>query len=214
MGCVVCASVFLGMPAQAKMFKWKDENGQTHYGDRIPERYLEKERKELNAQGAVVKNIDRAQTADERKEQKRQEDVAAEKEEKLAEQRKRDRVLIDTYTTERDLLIARDARIEAVNSQIQLSESIIESAKTNLERTENTIEQYKVRNREVPKNIHDKLNREKQQLETYNNVADGHKQKLDAITKQFDGYLTRFNELKLIKDKRRKAAEERRRANQ
>ena len=213
-GCFLGASIFLVLPAQAKMYKWKDENGQTHYGDSIPTRYLNKERKELNAQGAVVKNIDRAKTAEEREEEKRQQDFAKEEEKILKEQQRRDRVLLDTYTTERDLIIARDARIDAVNSQIKLSESIIESANQKLQRTEKQIEGIKARNREVPKDVYKKLKREQQQLDTHVKVADGHMKKSESIKKQFDGYIARFNELKLQKENRRKAAEARRKGNQ
>ena len=213
LSCLLCAAVFLGLPAQAKMYKWKDENGQTHYGDKVPARYLEKERKELNSQGAVVKKVDRAMTGEEREEQKRQEAIATEEMKVQKEKKRQDRVLLDTYTTERDLIIARDARIDAVNSQIQLSESIIESAKLKLERTEKQIERIKASKRAVPKDIHDKLTREQQELETYKKVASGHEKKLEAIETQFGGYIARFNELKELKDERRRAAEERRREN-
>jgi len=188
------------------MYKWVDENGQTHYGDSIPEKYLHKERKELNEQGAVIKKIDRAMTAEERKEKKEKEAIAKAEEKKLREQRQRDRVLLDTYTTERDLILARDARIDAVNSQIQLSESIIESATQKLERTEKQIANIKQRNREVPMDIYAKLEREKMELQTHNKVAEGHKKKLDEINKQFDAYIIRFNELKLLQKERREAA--------
>ena len=213
MSCFLCASVVFSLPAQAKMYKWKDENGQTQYGDRVPDRYLNVERKELNSQGAVVKKVDRAMTAEERNEKRRQEAIVQKELKVQEEQRRQDRVLLDTYTTERDLVIARDARIDAVNSQINLSESIIKSAKQKLERTEKQITNIKARNREVPKAIHDKLEREQQELETHIKVASGHQQKSEAIQKQFGGYIARFNELKQIKADRRKAAKERRKAN-
>lgn len=37
--------------AHAELFKWVDENGKTHYGDRVPERY-QKQRKALQVQKA------------------------------------------------------------------------------------------------------------------------------------------------------------------
>jgi hypothetical protein len=30
-------------PARAELFKWVDENGKTHYGDQVPERYQQKQ---------------------------------------------------------------------------------------------------------------------------------------------------------------------------
>ena len=198
----IVASVLATLPVHAKMYKWKDENGQTHYGDRIPAQYLDKERKELNAQGAVIKNVDRAATAAERKAKKELQEIEKQKQAILVEQRRRDRVLLDTYTTERDLVMAREARIDAVDSQINLSESIIGSTKSKLEKTEKRISNIKMGNREVPADVYAKLEREKEQLATQTKVADGHIQKREAIKTQFDDYITRFNELKLEKQKR------------
>ncbi|MCX2979565.1 DUF4124 domain-containing protein [Halieaceae bacterium IMCC14734] len=34
--------IVLALPCQAEIFKWVDENGKTHFGDRVPEQYQEK----------------------------------------------------------------------------------------------------------------------------------------------------------------------------
>ena len=102
--------------AQAKMYKWVDENGQMHFGDKIPPKYVVKEHEELNEQGVTTKVREAAKTPEQKAEEKRleREQKKAELEEKRKQQR--DRVLLDTYTTERDLIVARDSRLDAVNS--------------------------------------------------------------------------------------------------
>ena len=52
--------------AQAKMYKWVDENGQMHFGDRIPPKYLVKEHEELNEQGVTTKVREAAKTPEEK----------------------------------------------------------------------------------------------------------------------------------------------------
>ncbi len=59
------------MPVQAKMYKWIDDNGQIHYSDTVPAQYLVKEHKEMNQQGLSVRNVDAAETDEERVERKR-----------------------------------------------------------------------------------------------------------------------------------------------
>lgn len=203
--------MFFSLPAHAKLYKWVDENGQTHFGDKIPARYLAKEHKELNAQGATVKTHDAAKTEEELVEQRRQERIKREEEKKATEQAKRDRVLLDTYTTERDLIAARDARLDAVASQMQLSESIIEDAERKLELTEKQITNIKASGREVPKNISDKMLREERQLATQKEIAQGHLDRQQKITVQFDEYISRFRELKEQKQRIRDEREARRR---
>ena len=151
------------LPAQAKMYKWKDENGQTHFGDKIPAQYLKKEHKELNEQGATVKQHDAAETEEQLAERRQKERIAREEKKKAENQAKRDRVLLDTYTTERDLTAARDARLDAVGSQMQLSESIIADTEKKLDLTEKQVTQIKAQGREIPQNIKDKISREEKQ---------------------------------------------------
>ena len=194
--------------AQAKMFKWMDDEGNTHFGDKIPTKYLTKEHKELNAQGAVVKTHDevKVETAEQRKEKGRLARIKKEKEALAKEQAKQDRVLLDTYTTERDLDAALKARLDAVDSQLQLSESIIKDAKRKLELTEKQITNIEASGKEVPKNISDKMKSEEKQLRTYNEVAADHAKRKQEINVQFEAYIKRFRELKAnqkrIKDER------------
>lgn len=202
--------MFCSLPAHAKLYKWVDENGQTHFGDKIPAKYIAKEHEELNAQGATVKKHDAAKTEEELAEMRRQERIKKEEEKKAKEQAKRDRVLLDTYTTERDLVAARDARLDAVASQMQLSESIIEDAERKLELTEKQITNIKAGGREVPKNISDKMLREERQLASQKEIAQGHLDRQQKITEQFDGYISRFRELKAEQQRRKDAREARR----
>ncbi len=199
----ICSS-----PVHAKMYKWVDEEGHTHFGDRIPDQYLTKEHKELNEQGAVVEEHEeiKVETKEERKEKKRLERIEKEKQKKAKEQAKQDRVLLDTYTTERDLDAALKARLDAVDSQLQLSESIIADAKRKLDLTEKQITRLKAGGKEVPKNILDKMQGEEKQLKIHQEVAAGHQKRKQEITEQFEAYIKRFRELKaeqqIVREKR------------
>jgi len=205
---IVCLALLIitVSPVQAKMYKWVDENGQTHFGDKIPVQYLEKEHKELNAQGNTIKKIDAMPTEEEKQEMKRLAEIKKEEDEKIKESQKRDRVLLDTYTTERDLIAARDARLDAVGSQVQLSESIIVEAERKLKQTQDQIANIKAQGNEVPKNVSDKIAMEESQLATYKEVAKGHHKRKQEIMEQFEGYIKRFRELK---DQGKKVKEDR-----
>ena len=196
------------LPIQAKMFKWEDEDGNVHFGDRIPNKYLNKDHKELNEQGAVVGTHDavKVETEEEKKEKYRLLQIEKEKKKNAKDQARQDRVLLDTYTTERDLTAARDARLDAVESQLQLSKSIIADARRKLDITEKQIATIKAAGNGVPKNITDKMQSEEKQLKTYQDLVAGHEKKKLVINEQFEGYIKRFRELKIdqqrVKDER------------
>ena len=122
---------------QAKLYKWVDEDGQMHFGDKIPPKYLVKEHQELNSQGVTTRHRDAAKTPEEKAAAKAKEKKLAKEKKKAAlivkKKRQRDRVLLDTYTTERDLIVARDSRLEAVDSQIKLAETIIGDSNKKIE---------------------------------------------------------------------------------
>lgn len=188
--------LFNPLAAQAKMYKWVDDEGQMHFGDRIPTKYQVKEHQELNDRGVATKHKKAAKTAEERAEEKR-----LAKEHKKAElvkkkQKQRDRVLLDTYTTERDLIVARDSRIDAIDSQIHLAKSIIKDSNSKIETMEKRVTKIKASNRDVPPDLFHRIESEKQQVDVQSTVMGNHEVRRDEIATQFNGYIERFNVLK------------------
>ena len=198
---LIVASLLFAPMVEAKLYKWVDENGQVHYTDKVPTQYLKKQREELNEQGTIVKNVDRAPTEEEMAEQRLKEKERKEKEKQLQEQQRRDRILTDTYTTERDLLAARDARLEAIDSQINLAESIVKDSTNKVEMTEKLIAQLKAQGKQVPEATYTKLERERMQLKTQRGVAEKNRQRRQNVVEQFDGYIKRFRELMEAREK-------------
>jgi len=196
--------------AQAKMYKWVDDEGQMHFGDKIPSKYLVKEHDELNERGIKVKHRAAAKTAEERVKEHRlkQEQKKAALIEKKKQQR--DRVLLDTYTTERDLIVARDSRLDAVGSQIQLAETIIHDSNKKIETMEAQIVRIQESNRQVPLDLYDRVENEKQQVIVQTKVMETHKKRRAEIDEQFNDYIERFKVLKAEqKAKRERIAKER-----
>jgi len=196
--------------AQAKMYKWVDEEGQMHFGDKIPPKYLVKEHDELNEHGVRIKHKAAAKTPEQKAEARRLK--YEKKKAALIEKKKkqRDRVLLDTYTTERDLIVARDSRLDAVGSQIHLAETIISDSNKKIAAMEKQIIEIQASSREVPLDLYDRLEIEKKQVVVQTKVMENHKKRRDDISKQFNDYIERFKVLKTEqKAKRERIAKER-----
>ena len=177
---------------QAKMYKWVDEDGQMHFGDKIPSKYLVKEHDELNEHGMKTRHREAAKTAEEKAEerlleQERKKAALAEK-----KQKQLDRKLLDTYTTERDLIVARDSRLNALSTQIQLSEAFISDSNKKIESMEQRVAQIKAAGRKVPVDLHNRIDSEKQQVAVQAEVMKNHKKRSEKISAQFNGYIERF----------------------
>lgn len=191
------------LTAQAVLYKWVDDEGRVHFGDQIPVQFQLKAHDEMNQRGIVLKHREAAKTPEEKaaarllaKERKKIE---------LTEKKKkqRDRVLLDTYTTERDLIVARDSRLEAVGSQVQLAETIISDSNKTIDSLEKQVVQIKASNREVPADIYQRIDSEKQQVKVQSQVKQGHIKRRDDITAQFNDYVERFKVLKAEQEVRR-----------
>jgi hypothetical protein len=205
---VVLLTISIGLllgplTAQAVLYKWVDDEGRVHFGDQIPVRFQLKAHDEMNQRGIVLKHREAAKTPEEKaaarllaKERKKIE---------LTEKKKkqRDRVLLDTYTTERDLIVARDSRLEAVGSQVQLAETIISDSNKTIDSLEKQVVQIKASNREVPADIYQRIDSEKQQVKVQSQVKQGHIKRRDDITAQFNDYVERFKVLKDEQEVRR-----------
>ena len=197
---ILSAVLFSGsFSAQAITYKWVDEEGQIHFGDKIPAKYLVREHDELNDFGVVIKHKEAAETAEQKAEARRIE--YERKNAALLDKKKkqRDRVLLDTYTTERDLIVARDSRLEAVEAQIQLANSIIADSNNKIASMEQRVIAIQASNREVPLNLYQSIDNEKEQVTVQSKVKENHEKRRDEIAIQFNGYIKRFAILKAEK---------------
>lgn len=115
------------LPAAAKMYKWVDDQGVTHYGETIPPEYANKDRSELSKSGRVVSKKE-VLTPEERR--AKEEEAAKKRSEAEAalEQKRRDKALLNTYTNVKEIDLARnrnlqqvEARINSINSQLKMA---------------------------------------------------------------------------------------------
>ena len=190
--------------AYAGLNKWVDEKGHVHYGDRVPSQYLSKEHSLLNEQGVTVRTSEALKTEEEKTEsQQKQKIIAAENKKRLIENRikaLRDRVLLDTFTTENDLVIARDARLEAVDSQISLTETLIKNDEAKLSSIKARIASIEKTGRLAPKNLHKEVISVGRQLENNYAFIEDKSNEREELVNTYNQDVKRFRQLQ--KEKR------------
>lgn len=120
----LCAA--FSMSAEAKLYKWVDDRGETHYGESIPPEYAEKDRVQLDEKGRVVKKK-QAQDDNNSLEGKSADQKAA------IEQRRKDKALLNTYSNEKEIDLARDRNLQQVEARIESVQLQIKSAQESLD---------------------------------------------------------------------------------
>jgi hypothetical protein len=105
---------------QKKVYRWIDEKGVVHYGDRIPPEYNRGEASVLNNQGVTVG----VRPAQKTPEQLERETAQREIQQKVQQ---RDSFLLTTYTSIRDIEQLRDQRLQQMADARKSIEAYVES---------------------------------------------------------------------------------------
>jgi len=196
---IVLANLLLAPNAHAAMKKWVDEFGQVHYGEHVPFQYLRGEHSEINEQGITIHRSKKMKTEEEYNAEalQRRIQIIADKKRQLEERRAalRDRVLIDTFTTEKDLMIARDARLDSVDSQISLAKTLIKNDEKKLNDVKIRIKEIEKSGRKAPDNLYKEVSSVSKQLETNRSFTEDKKNERAYIIESFDADVKRFRVL-------------------
>jgi hypothetical protein len=120
---VALAAGFIAVTAQAAMYKWVDEKGVTHYTDTMPTDAVNKASTELNRQGLTVKKIEPAQTPEQRKAIDAEAERKREEAKQQQEAARRDRALLDSYTTESDIDLAKNRSLKTIATALQSAQA-------------------------------------------------------------------------------------------
>lgn len=152
--------VSFSFPVNAKLYKWVDESGTTHYGETVPPEYADKDRAELNKTGRVVKKHD-VLTSDEvraARDAREQEDARKREEEQAAlEQKRRDRALVDTYSSVKEIDLARQRNLQQIELRIVGINANIKRANENLLGLQKEADSYTGANKKVPASLQEDI---------------------------------------------------------
>jgi hypothetical protein len=151
------------LPVAAKLYKWVDDDGITHYGETIPPEYADKDRVELNKDGRVIKS-DEVNTP-ERRRAKQQEEAKkrAEAEAALVQQRY-DKTLLNTYSNVNEIDLARTRSLQQVEARINMLNSYLKSANERLLALQTEADNDAKANRKIPDSLQEDLQDAKARL--------------------------------------------------
>jgi hypothetical protein len=119
---------------QARMKCWTNNEGVRECGDKVPPEFAQKGHQELGKGGLVREETERAKNNEELAEQKRLDKIQAEKDKLAAEQKKKDDILLETFSTVEDIERARDERVTALEASIKLTQARSEKIQEDLDK--------------------------------------------------------------------------------
>ncbi len=194
-----------GPAAAGALYKWIDENGQIRYSDRLPASQVRKKHHQLNRQGVVVSTTEEARSeeelAAEAEAKRKQEEADAEAARLKSIQDKKDQVLLLTFSSEDELQLARDDRIDVLDSVIRLINKSITASQQKLDQLEASAEQnFTSKGKEIPGGLAQKIEEFTRKIENRYAQLKLKMDEKDKINQQYELDLARYRELKSAAD--------------
>jgi cation transport regulator ChaC len=177
-----------------KLYKWVDENGVVHYGDRIPPQYAKQERKVLNERGVEVGRLEREKTQAER--------LADEARlRSVTDARQRDQILLTTYISVRQIEQLRDQRLELIESQVQVTNQYIGTLQERLGKLHARSQFFRPYSsndnaKPMPDTLAEDLVRTVNEIRVQERNLDGKRTEQDQLRSEFQSDIDRYKELK------------------
>lgn len=181
--------------AAERTFRWVDDNGQVHYGDRVPPQYVNKERQEINGQGRLVKIYEAQKTPEEKARDQRLAALAEAREKAVEQQHRHDQTLLATYSSEQDMLMARDGTVAAIETLIQLTDQRIASMEKRLRKLTEEAAEYERSGKKLPMGLVDQITDIRKQISRNEQFVRKKEQEKTATVRQFEADIRRFRNL-------------------
>ncbi len=192
-GLVLC-SVFCAN-AQAKLYKWVDDNGTTHYGETIPPEYADKDATQLNDKGFVEKRIEKL--TPEEKHAKQGEDAKKNAEQQATlESKRRDTALLSTFSNEKEIDDARKRSTLQVEARIDSVKTMLDSAQATLAGHLKEKDDLTRQNKKIDPTLTDDIAEDQAKVDKLQMEQAQNEKELATVKAKFDADKLRYRELK------------------
>lgn len=182
------------LPVAAKMYKWVDDNGVTHYGETIPPEYANKDRSELNKSGRVVKKQE-VLTPEELRAKEAADAQKRSDEEAVLEQKRRDKALVNTYSNTKEIDLARSRNLQQVDGRIGSFNAQLKMANDNLLGLQKEADARTKSGKTVPPSLKEDIQESQARLAKLQQDLEKSKAEKAALEARYDADKARYKEL-------------------
>jgi hypothetical protein len=183
-------------PATAAIKCWKNSEGVRECGNAVPPEYAQKSHETVSKQGITKDVAGAAKTMEELEAERAAAAAAREEAAAAALRRQADRVLLDTFASEDDLVLTRDGQIAHLDSQIRLVTGHIEKLQSNLDQMIERAADIERRGEKPSEEMIKNIDNVRGQIAENEAFIATKQAEQEAIRARFDADIERFRELK------------------
>ena len=190
-------TLLLSQPVMAAKFKcWTNNEGVKECGSYVPAEYSQKRIETRGDAGRVVEVNERAKNKAELAEIERLKKLKEIEDAKLAEQKKQDDILLKTFSTERDINMLRNSKINVIDGIITVTNSNNKALKKKLEKLQKKAANIERGGKKPPQAIVDDISTIENRLKKNMSSIKHKREEQEQIRKKFAEDLKHFKMLK------------------
>lgn len=191
---IAVAALALPQAAEAQSYRCTGKDGKKYYGATIPTQCIGVTVEQLSAQGVVVRRIEGQMTPEERAKREAEAKAAAEKEAQEREDSRRNRALLATYQTEKDIEDARKRALDDNDKGVTEIQANIAQLKKREDALAKEMEFYKGKNK-PPAKLDEDVKNNRNSMKQQEELMAQKKKDVATINAKFDDDKRRFIEL-------------------
>lgn len=131
--------------AEAKLYKWVDDKGETHYGEVVPPEYANKDKVQFEKGREVKKKDPKIEAGSGKK--------APEEDQATIDHRRKDNALVNTYSNEKEIDLARERNLQQVEARINSIQLMLKPAQQDLDNYLKEAEGLKQSGKNIPDSL-------------------------------------------------------------
>ena len=192
--------LIVGSASAAKLYRWVDEEGNVHFSDTVPPKVMQGEHSRLDQRGMTVEHQGAVKSEEERARESELERLRKEQQRLAEEQKAEDEALLRTFRTEDDIVLTRDGKLAAVDSQIQLTQNNIKQLKRQLASMQADAAKLEKQGRKLSDKHIANIDETQRQIENGYAVILRREQEKAQIAAAYDRDLARFRQLRNLRE--------------
>ncbi|MDH3978254.1 MAG: DUF4124 domain-containing protein [Gammaproteobacteria bacterium] len=186
-----------------QLYKWVDEDGVTHYGDRVPPEYVKQDREVVNQYGVKLKALPGELSDEQRAEVRRRQAIEEAELKQVRDAQERDQVLLTTYPSVEDIEALRNRRKELLDGQIRVTEIYLQNQREKLAKLQKQAALFQPYNPDpdappIQKWLAKELENTLNSILVYEQTLIEKRQKQSELVAKFDADIDRFRELTAV----------------
>lgn len=201
---IFCVLLPLSVAAQQQergKYKWVDDEGIIHYGDRIPPEFADKPKQRLNDQGVAIEHLEGKKTEAQIAAEKKAAELAVQRE----LQHRADQALLSTYVSVEEIVMHRDRRVELFRAQARVTELYLRNLARRLDQLKREAGRYKPYNSDpnaetIDPSLVGEIKETEASITRHEENLTKFRDEEKRIRDRFEGDIERFKDIKGIED--------------